>query len=358
MVNRRIEPFLVDVGATVVEAMRQLEDTAQKILFVIDGDGQLVGSLTDGDIRRWILAEGDLRGVVEKVCNSAPFQIDEAYELADVKRAMVKNNITCVPVANGVRQVVDLLFWEDLFGEGDAGKAAKHIDLPVVIMAGGRGTRLDPFTKVLPKPLIPLGDKTVIEHIIDSFFDYGVSTFYLSVNEKSKIIKSYFEELDPPYSVSYIEEDEPLGTAGSLRHLYGKLHGSIVVTNCDIIITTDYSELVAFHDGGANDITVVGSLKNYHIPYGICEIVNGGTLAGIREKPEYNFLVNTGMYVLRTEALGLIPEGQFFHMTQLIDKVRESGGKVAVFPVSDKAWIDTGEWAEYRKALRQLRVEE
>jgi NDP-sugar pyrophosphorylase family protein len=224
-------------------------------------------------------------------------------------------------------------------------------------MAGGKGTRLDPFTRVLPKPLIPLGEKTVIEHIIDSFLEFGVSKFYLSVNEKSKIIKSYFEELTPSYSMTYIEESKPLGTAGSLRYLYPELKDSLVVTNCDVIIKTDYAELVEFHERNANDITVVGSVKNFNIPYGICEIANGGTLVCIREKPEYNFLVNTGLYVLRSDALGLIPESELFHMTQLIERVRESGGKVAVFPVSDKAWIDTGQWAEYREALKQLQVD-
>ena len=135
------------------------------------------------------------------------------------------------------------------------------------------------------------------------------------------------------------------------------LDGTLIVTNCDVIIDADYGELVDFHHKNGDDITIVGSLKNYHIPYGICEIVNGGSLERITEKPEYNFLVNTGMYVLHSKTLGLIPEGEVFHMTDLIGRVQESGGRVAVFPVSDKAWIDTGEWAEYRKALRQLRVD-
>jgi dTDP-glucose pyrophosphorylase len=355
--NDHITPFLVLAGTTVVEAMRQLEDTAQKTLFVVDDKNHLLGSLTDGDIRRWILAGSDLHGRVESVCNPNPFSVMTAYEVDDVRRTMIKNNISCVPVLTNNRQVTALLFWEDVFEEKSVSKASKSISLPVVIMAGGKGTRLDPFTKVLPKPLIPLGDKTVIEHIIDSFLEYDVSEFFLSVNEKSKIIKSYFEELAPTYSISYVEENEPLGTAGSLRCLRDRLKGSLVVTNCDIIIAADYAELVDFHSQNGDDITVVGSLKNYRIPYGVCEIVNGGTLTRINEKPEYNFLVNTGMYVLRADTLRLIPEGRIFHMTQLIDSVRDNGGKVSIFPVSDKAWIDTGEWAEYRKALRQLQVD-
>jgi dTDP-glucose pyrophosphorylase len=337
--------------------MRQLEDTAQKILFVVDDKGLLVGALTDGDIRRWILAGRDLQDSVENVCNREPYRVEEGYDLSHVRKLMLEETIGCVPVVDKNNRVVDLLFWENVLEDGSEHKPPKPLHLPVVIMAGGKGTRLDPFTRVLPKPLIPLGDKTVIERIIDSFLKFSVSTFYLSVNNKSRIIKSYFEELDPPYTVEYIEEDTPLGTAGSLKYLRDSLQGSLIVTNCDIILDTDYSELVDFHHGNDNDITIVGSLKNYHIPYGICEIADGGTLLKLTEKPEYNFLVNTGMYVLRADVLGLIIDDEVFHMTDLIERVMETGGKVAVFPVSDKAWLDTGEWAEYRKALKQFQAD-
>lgn len=355
--NQEIAAFLVGATTTILEAMRQLEDTAQKILFVVNDGGILVGALTDGDIRRWILAGGDLQDPIENVCNKEPYRVDQGYDLSSVRKLMLDRTIGCVPVVNERNQVVDLLFWEHVLEDGSEHKPPKPIGLPVVIMAGGKGTRLDPFTRVLPKPLIPLGDKTVIERIIDSFLKYGVSTFYLSVNNKSRIIKSYFEELSPSYTVEYIEEDTPLGTAGSLKYLCDSLRGSLIVTNCDIILDTDYSDLVDFHYGNDSDITIVGSLKNYRIPYGICEIGDGGTLLKLTEKPEYNFLVNTGMYVVRAEALCLIPDDEIFHMTHLIEKVKDTGGKVAVFPVSDKAWLDTGEWAEYRKALKQFQAD-
>jgi len=356
-VNERIAPFLIGRATTVLQAMRQLEDTEQKILFVVDGGGALVGSLTDGDIRRWILAGGDLDDPIDNVCYGDPSRVGVDYDLASVRKLMIGQSIGCVPVVDDEDRVVDLLFWERVFTDGSEHKPPVPIDLPVVIMAGGKGTRLDPFTRVLPKPLIPLGDKTVIERIIDSFLRFGVSTFYLSVHNKSRIIKSYFEELDPSYSIEYIEEDSPLGTAGSLRSLCGAVDGSLIVTNCDIILHTDYSELVEFHEANQNDITIVGSLKNYLIPYGVCEIAGGGELVKFTEKPEYNFLVNTGMYVVRAETLCLIPEGEFFHMTHLIERTQETGGRVALFPVSDKAWIDTGEWTEYRKALQRFEAD-
>jgi dTDP-glucose pyrophosphorylase len=356
--NDKITRFLASADTTVLQAMSQLEDTAQKIVFVVDDDRTLIGALTDGDIRRSILAGGGLEDPVGDVCNREPFTVSGRYDLAAVRKVMLDGALSCVPVLDRRGRVVDLLFWESVFRDGTEHKPPQPIDLPVVIMAGGKGTRLDPFTRVLPKPLIPLGDKTVIERIIDTFLRYGVKTFYLSVHNKSRIIKSYFEELQPPYEIRYIEEAEPLGTAGALSSVSDTIEGSMIVTNCDIILDTDYAEVVAFHEHNLNDITIVGSLKDYRIPYGICEICDGGELLRITEKPHYNFLVNTGMYVLRAPTLRLIPPNTFFHMTDLIAKVQESGGRVAVYPLSDKAWLDTGEWVEYRKALRQFEADE
>jgi len=346
--------LMIKHGARIKDALKQLEETERKTLFVVDGANRLIGTLTDGDIRRWILAEGSLDGMVENLCNKQPCVARENYDPEQIKREMLEIKIGCIPVVNDRREIIEVLFWENLFGEGLVRKQVKPIVLPVVIMAGGKGTRLDPFTKILPKPLIPLGDKTVIEIIIDSFVDCGVEKFYISVNYKSKIIKSYFEELEPSYSLEYIHEDKPLGTAGSLRYLLGRVDSSLILTNCDVIIKTDYHDVVEFHELNGNDITLVASLKNYCIPYGVCEIENGGTLNRINEKPEYNFLVNTGMYILKHETLGLIPENEFFHITHLIEKVKEAGGKIGVYPISDKSWIDTGEWVEYKNALSQI----
>jgi dTDP-glucose pyrophosphorylase len=345
---------MIKYGSRIKDALKQLEETERKTLFVVDDENRLIGTLTDGDIRRWILSEGSLDGMVESVCNTQPYVVCKNYDPEQIKQVMLDKKIGCIPVVNDRRDIVEVLFWENLFGEGLARKPAKPIGLPVVIMAGGKGTRLDPFTKILPKPLIPLGDKTVIEIIIDSFVDCGIGKFYISVNYKSKIIKSYFEELEPAYAIEYIHEDKPLGTAGSLRYLSHKLDSSLIVTNCDIIIKADYHDIVEYHAINDNDITLVASLKNYNIPYGVCEIENGGALKCIQEKPEYIFLVNTGMYVLKPETLELIPENEFFHITHLIEKVQAAGGKVGVYPISDKSWIDTGEWAEYKKALGHI----
>jgi len=221
-------------------------------------------------------------------------------------------------------------------------------------MAGGKGTRLKPFTKVLPKPLIPVGDKTVVDHIIDRFVDYGIKEFYLTVNYMSKIIQAYFEEKNPDYKISFAEEEEPRGTAGSLTLTKDFLKTPFFVSNCDVIIEADYSDIYQFHLKGRYDITLVAAAKQFHIPYGVCELNHHGGLKNIQEKPEYNFLVNTGLYVLNPKVLGMIPDKGLFHMTHLIEKVKEEKGTVGVYPVSENSWIDVGQWEEYRKALKTI----
>lgn len=352
--TEEMQKILIHRARDIKEAMKQLEDNKKRILFVVDEAGKLLGSLADGDIRRWILQEGSLSAPVETACNTNPVIVSEGYDSDLVRGAMMDRDITCIPVVDSVRKIVKLLFREDVFEDGDHGRPLRKIDLPVVIMAGGKGTRLDPFTRVLPKPLIPIGDKTVLELIIDTFLGHGVSLFYLSVNYKAAIIRSYFEELDPGYCIEYIEENEPLGTAGSLRHLRGKAEGPLLVTNCDIIVRADYADLVEFHGNGGHDLTIVASMKSYHIPYGICEIENGGALSRMVEKPEYSFLVNTGMYVMGPMVLDLIPEGGAFDITDLIQRIRDEGGKVGVYPVSDHSWLDIGQWAEYRMAVKKF----
>ena len=218
-------------------------------------------------------------------------------------------------------------------------------------MAGGSGTRMEPFTKVLPKPLIPIHEKPIIEHIIDKFLNIGCDSFHLTVNYKSKILKAYFEELQPNYSLSFIDEKEPLGTAGSLRYLKDKFYKPFFVTNCDIIIKADYASLYEFHQKNNYDITLVASAKEYIIPYGTCELNAEGHLSHINEKPMYNFLINTGLYILNPDVLNIIPKDKFYHITHLIEDAKTQGKKIGVFPVDDDDWIDIGQWVEYKKAI-------
>lgn len=223
-------------------------------------------------------------------------------------------------------------------------------------MAGGKGARLDPFTRILPKPLIPFGNDPVIKVIMDEFGKFGMNDFYISLNDKGRMVKAYFHDHDMDYRIEYIEEDKPLGTAGALKCLDGKMDGTFFVSNCDIIIQADYVSIFDFHKKGSYDLTLVGSMQQYTIPYGICDIDNGGVLKGIREKPEYDFLVNTGLYLLEPAIPQYIPENEYFDMTDLIKKIQDNGLKVGVFPISEKSWIDVGQWAEYKNTIKELKL--
>jgi len=349
-----MKDITIQPSATIKEAMEALDKTAEKVLLVVDDKQRLIGALTDGDIRRHILKERDLIGTIENAYNKNPiFVFQKDFEIEKIKNVLTKNIIDLVPILNKDRKVVDFITWEKAFGNNRRSETQK-LDVQVVIMAGGRGTRLEPFTRVLPKPLIPVGDKPVIDHIIDRFKGCGVSEFYITVHHMSKILRAYFEEKNPDYSINFAEEDEPRGTAGSLKLLIDKLEKPFFVSNCDIIIETDYSDIFRFHTKNDYDITLVASTKKFNIPYGICELNASGSLEQIQEKPEYNFLVNTGLYVLNPNVIDLIPENSMFHITHLMDKIKENRGTIGVYPVSEKAWIDVGQWAEYRKALKMI----
>ncbi|OGV13389.1 MAG: hypothetical protein A2237_00035 [Stygiobacter sp. RIFOXYA2_FULL_38_8] len=354
-----IKPFtdiLINKTANVKEAMKQLDKTADKILFVVDEGNKLVGSLTDGDIRRWILKDGDLVSEVFKVCFEGTYFVYSDYDLNSVKKEILERKIVYVPVVNKENEIVEFIVWDNLFDGKIIRKPKEKLDAEVVIMAGGKGTRLDPFTKILPKPLIPIGDKTILEVIIEKFSDYKVNEFFISVNHKAKIIKSYFEEIQPDYKINYIDEEKPLGTIGALKQLDGKTKKEIILTNCDIIIEADYADLLRHHRNEKNDITIVTSLKHYKIPYGICKIENGGNLVSIKEKPEYDFLVNTGMYIINPLLLKHIPDNEIFNATDLVEVAINNKRKVGIYPISENSWIDTGEWVEYKKAVEKLKL--
>ena len=344
--------LIIEGNASLKEAMFALNKTARKILFVVDSDNKYVGSLSDGDIRRWILRSGDLQVAVHEVAAHNSFAPTYPYDSKVVGKIMQERDIDFVPVLNIDRQIINILNYEEVFQGSKKVKPSIPLGIPVVIMAGGKGTRLEPFTKILPKPLIPIGDKTILEMIIDKFLPFDVNHFYISVNFKASIIKAYLEDVNPDYAISYLEEDKPLGTIGPLFQLKGKVSSPVLITNCDILVDADFSDFLEHHRKTKNAITMVVSLRHYKIPYGVCEIENGGDVRKIHEKPEYNYLINTGMYIVNPEAIEMIPENEFFNMTDLMENVSKAGGRVGVYPINENAWSDTGEWDEFKRARK------
>lgn len=341
--------------------MQRLDQTAEKCLFVVDEQDCLVGALTDGDVRRAILNGRSLDETIDGTFNESPIAIRRVGGVIadnldeEATRLMQQHRVEVVPVLDGESRIVRYITWTDLFGDGhDAKRPA--LTVPAVIMAGGYGTRLEPFTKVLPKPLIPVHEKPIIEHIIDRFVEVGSDEFWLTVNYKSRIMKAYFEDRDPEYAVHFVDEPEPMGTAGGLQFMRDKVDQPFFVTNCDIIINADYRRVMDFHVEHGHVVTLVGSAVHYQIPYGTCVLNEAGSLARIDEKPQYDFLVNTGLYVVNPEALDLIPDGGIYHMTHLMEAAVDAGHTVGVFPVSGDAWIDVGQWKEYQRAADRLEL--
>jgi dTDP-glucose pyrophosphorylase len=347
--------IFIKVKTTIKHALKLMDKMGAKTLFVVDKDNYLLGVVSGGDIRRSLLKGHNLDGGVEAIMNKEPLTVDATISTEVVKKLMIDNKFEAIPVVDSKNQIKEILLWHKVFNEKRV-VVAKEIDIPVVIMAGGKGTRLDPFTRILPKPLIPIGDKAIIEIIMDEYLKFGMKEFYISVNFKSKMIKAFFEERDNDYKLHYIYEEKPLGTAGSLKLLKDKINRPFFVSNCDIIIDDDYSQIYDFHVKEKNALTLVASIQHHVIPYGVCEIEEGHKLKGIIEKPEYDLWVNTGMYLLNPEMIDEIPDDEFFHITDLISKAMKKGYKVGVYPVSEKSWIDIGHWSEYKSAVEKLTV--
>lgn len=349
-----LKPFLVQADASVIECMKRLDDNAHKILCVVDSSQLLIGTVTDGDIRRWILKGQSLEAGIGPVSNSDPVSRPAESSVESLRETMLALQIESIPLVDEENRVVGIAFWNELFGNAESPVRLRKLDIPVVIMAGGFGTRLEPFTTILPKPLIPIGDRSIVEHIIDRFRAHGVDSFHLTLNHKSRIVQAYFEDIEREWQISFVTEERPLGTAGSLKLLTDRLPDEFIVTNCDIVIHADYADFLDHHRHHGYDITLVSSMMHYKIPYGICEIDEGGELMELKEKPEYSFLISTGMYLLNKSVLDLIPVGVKYDITQLMDSVKAEGGKVGVYPIRETAWDDTGQWEEYRKTVQRL----
>jgi NDP-sugar pyrophosphorylase family protein len=246
-----------------------------------------------------------------------------------------------MPVLDNDSNLVNVIFWEDIVG--CKSELNGKINIPVVIMAGGEGTRLKPLTNILPKPLIPIVDKTIIEDIMNQFVKAGCHKFYISVNYKAEMIKSYLKSLNNhDYQLKFFQEEKPLGTAGSLYLLSDKLSSTFFVSNCDIIIKQDLAEVYKYHKDNRNDITIISALKHYKIPYGTIQSGNNGLLSSLSEKPEITFKINSGVYLLEPDTISLIPKDEFFHITDLVLKIKRKKGRVGVFPISEKSWHDYG----------------
>lgn len=353
MKQEALQKFTIEEFRTVVEALQRLDACARGILFVVDEGNRLKGAITDGDIRRWLLKTGNLKGCISQFMNKNPKILYET-ESSKAREMMAQYRITAIPVLTASGVLKDIIFYNQE-GSENAGKAKHSIqNVPVVIMAGGKGTRLYPYTKILPKPLIPIGDVPIMERIIGKFREFGTKEFYATVNYRKSMIKSYFSEVAAGYTLSYIEEKEPLGTAGSLSLIETPFQEPFFVTNCDILIDTDYEELYEHHKASGNAMTMVTALKNILVPYGVVNSKENGVIVSLEEKPKLSYFVNTGMYVLNPEIVKEIPEHTFYHITDLAERLMKQGKQVGMYPISEDSFLDMGEFEEMHRMEEKL----
>lgn len=354
MKTEELVPFFIHANGTVVEALQKIDQNTRGLLFVVDEKRKLLGVLTDGDIRRWLLRTGELQGCVRQFMNANP-KVIYRKEVKNAMDIMDDYRITALPVVNAKGIVLDIIF-RDSNTEKIKDLEEKLETVPVVMMAGGKGTRLYPFTKILPKPLIPIGDVPIMERIMDRFRDCGVKNFYVTVNYKKGMIKSYFSDQNCDYAIQYVEEDKPLGTAGSLKLIQDRFKCPFIVTNCDILVHADYADIYKYHIESGNELTIVSALKNIVVPYGVIHPTENGTVRSMEEKPKLSYFVNTGMYILNADLVDDIPEDTFYHMTHLADKLLAEGRKIGMYPISEDSFLDMGEFEEMRRMEKKLNL--
>lgn len=351
-----MKEMFIKLGSTVKQAMKALDLSANKLLFVIDENESLIGTISDGDIRRFLLSDGSLSEDICECYNDHPqsVSIHDINNEDKLKKMFIEDKMILLPVVDDDKHVVKILDWEYVFaGEEQCAPSVQKIDVPVIIMAGGKGTRMAPFTDVLPKPLIPVGNKTMLEYIIDEYRKYQINHFYMTVNYKGNLIKAYFNGIERDYKISYLTETDFLGTASSLQ-LLKEVPDTVIVSNCDIIVKADYNEVLKFHKESNAVLTILSSIQHHAIPYGVVEFEKGGKVKHIKEKPEFSMPINTGVYILDKEAWDYIPDGEFFHMTHLIEELIKDNRNVMTYPVSESDYIDIGQWDEYKSAVKKF----
>ena len=346
----RVEELFLAPDATVLEALRKLDETGQRILFIAP-EGRLQAALTDGDIRKFFLRGGTPDQTVDRAANYHPLSLPIA-ERGRAREVLQAHRIDALPILDKRGVITDIVFAYKLDVDN-----RKRVDIPVVMMAGGLGTRLYPYTKILPKPLIPVGEQPIAELIIDRFRDFGCHDFTMIVNYKRGMIKSYFTDLEKDYTVHFADEDVFMGTGGGLCLLKGKIQSPFFFTNCDTLLDVDFGDIYEYHKKHGNLVTMICAFKHYTVPYGVVELGQDGGIAAMREKPELDFLTNTGVYVVEPRVVEEMRDGEVIGFPDVIERYRAAGEKVGVYPIGENSWMDMGQMEELEKMRRKLETQ-
>ncbi len=348
-----LEHYKIDSQYSVKEALQRMDDYGIPVVFIVDEKDVLEGIFTLGDMRQFILRNGALSSCITEAMNPQPIVFSSVEEVNEARK---RQRMLVYPIISPQGRLTHAIFEREPQSYNNAHINNSLEDIPLVIMAGGQGTRLYPYTKVLPKALIPIGDLTITERIINNFAKYGCKDVYLILNYKASMIKAYFNELDKDYNIHYIDEDRFLGTGGGLELLKGLIKGTFILSNCDVLINEDMECIYKTHIEKKNKITFVCAIKNLPISYGIIQSDENGKIIDLKEKPEFSFLTNTGVYVIDPDVIEQISRDEYIDFPDIAKRCMENGDTVGVFPVPEQAWLDMGKISEMENMAERLKL--
>lgn len=326
---------LIPPTAIIVDAIRCIDRGGYQIALVVDEQQTLLGTITDGDIRRALLRGLPLSAEVSGIMNCNPYTISQDTPKTEQLRIMRVRGIHQLPLVDAQGHVTGLSRIDDLLSSGQRPN-------PVVLMAGGLGTRLRPLTEKMPKPMLAVGGKPLLETILESFVNHGFHRFFISLNYRGEIIKDYFGDGHRwGVEIDYLEEESSMGTAGSLTLLPERLSHPFFVMNGDILTSVNFLQMLKFHLDTEAEATMAIYEHALQVDYGVVQ-VDDYRLTRIIEKPLHRFFINAGIYMLNPETLERIPRGQRFDMPMLFQSLVDDGGRTAAFPIRE-SWIDIGQ---------------
>lgn len=345
MTSQTTENLTINKNKTLFEALEKLNnilystDISRLILFVTNDDDSVLGTLTDGDIRRALLKNQSLDDKLEGVCNKNFVYEDEQPGFLDLKEHRIKA-IKILPILDETKKLLRVI---------DLEKTHAMLPLECMIMAGGRGKRLSPLTDSIPKPMLPLGDKPIIEHNIDRLISFGIQKIYISVKYLGEQIRDHFGDgSEKGISIEYIWEDEPLGTAGALSLVEEFKTDYVLLMNSDLFTNVDFEDLYLNLLKEKADMTVASTEYKVDIPYAVFETKKERVI-DFKEKPTYVYYSNAGIYLFKKELIKQIPKNKYYDVTDLMEKLVEGGGKLIHNPIMG-FWIDIGKPVDYKQA--------
>ena len=342
---KNIDGIKLNINSTIKEALKIIDSGAIRIALVVDSDNKLLGTLSDGDIRRGLLKNLSLNDTIEDLYSKSPTIASVNDSNERIIQKAISKQVYQIPVVDDEGIVVDIVNLATLL---NITKKRNR----VILMAGGLGTRLRPLTQDIPKPLLKVGNKPILETIIKNFANYGFVNITISLNYKGEMIKDYFGDgSDFGVNIDYIEENMRLGTAGALSLIENKPNEAFFVMNADLLTDVNFSHLLDFHSFSNSDATMCVREYEYQVPYGVIE-VEESNVTSIVEKPIQKFFVNAGIYVLSPKVFDYIPKNEFYDMPTLFNTFIEKEKKVISFPIHEY-WLDIGRLEEYKQATEE-----